>query len=211
MIYKPSKYIFPPRPENCFPRTGMDTFDNGVYMAQPKFNGKCTEVYYGEDIWKIYNRHRDLTEFKITKDEMGGLIGHLPGTHLIVGEYMNTSKKNELGKVFNNKFMIFDILVISNDHLIGATFQERMDLLVELFRNKISEENDYSFKLTDNIFLTKTFYKGFGELWDKFVTIDMLEGLVLKRKDAGLEPGVTEKNNTKSQLKCRKPTKNYTH
>jgi hypothetical protein len=37
----------------------------------------------------------------------------------------------------------------------------------------------------------------------------MLEGWVLKRRDAKLERGTREKNNVNSQLKCRKPTKNY--
>jgi hypothetical protein len=41
------------------------------------------------------------------------------------------------------------------------------------------------------------------------IKIDMIEGLVLKRKSAKLEIGNTENNNTKSQVKFRKPTKNY--
>jgi len=210
MIYTNSKYIYPPRPEKCFPRSGMDVFDNGIYMAQPKFNGKCTEPYFGLDLWSVYNRKREITEFKITKDELTSVIKN-DGQNMIVGEYMNTSKKDEFGKVFNNKFVIFDIIVHNTEHLIGSTFQERMDLLLYLTKDKIIDENDYSYKLTDNIYLTKTFYNGFGELWDNFVKVDMLEGLVLKRKDAQLEPGTTEKNNTRSMCKCRKSTKNYTY
>jgi len=37
----------------------------------------------------------------------------------------------------------------------------------------------------------------------------MIEGLVMKRRNAKLEIGNTENNNTKSQLKARKPTKLY--
>ena len=44
---------------------------------------------------------------------------------------------------------------------------------------------------------------------DDLTKIDMVEGLVLKRKSAKLEIGNTENNNTKSQLKARKATKNY--
>lgn len=209
MIYKYPKYIFPPRPDRCFPRSGMDTFDDGTCMAEPKFNGKCTEVYNG-DKWAVYNRHNALTEFKITRDEMQYVLPY-PGQHLIVGEYMNTSKKDENNKVFNNKFMIFDIIVFDNDHLIGKTFQERMDLLIRLVASKVIASNDYSYQLSDNIFLTKVFYKDFGTLWDKFVQVDMLEGLVLKKINSPLEPGITEMNNHRSMLKCRKPTKNYKH
>jgi hypothetical protein len=209
MIYKDSKYIYPPRPERTFPRSGMDTFDNDVYMAQPKFDGDCTEVYIGENLWKVMNRHKkESSKFKLKKDEIKNLILN-KGSNVFVGEYLDKSRKNEFGKVFNDKLIIFDILVLNNEHLIGKTFQERMNILTDMFT--YIDENDYSYKLSDNIYLTKTFYKGFGELWDKFVQIDMLEGLVLKRKDAGLEPGTTEKNNVLSQLKCRKETKNYSY
>lgn len=209
MIYKYPKYIFPPRPERCFPRSGMKTFDDGTYLAEPKYNGKCTEVYFGEN-WNVYNRHKDLTEFKITKNEIQSIIPN-SGQHLIVGEYMNTSKKDENNKIFNNKFMIFDIIVFNNDHLIGKTFQERMELLIKLVCNKIIRSNDYSYQLSDNVFLTKTFYKDFGDLWDHFVQVDMLEGLVLKKINSPLEPGVVEMNNHRSMIKCRKKTKNYKH
>jgi len=37
----------------------------------------------------------------------------------------------------------------------------------------------------------------------------MYEGLVLKRLDGKLENGITESNNIRTQIKCRKSTKNY--
>ena len=46
-------------------------------------------------------------------------------------------------------------------------------------------------------------------LYDRLTPIDMIEGLVMKRKSARLEMGNTELNNVKSQIKCRKETKNY--
>jgi hypothetical protein len=46
-------------------------------------------------------------------------------------------------------------------------------------------------------------------LFDTLTPIDMIEGLVLKRKNARLEMGNTELNNTKSQVKARKATLNY--
>ncbi len=209
MIYKQDRYIYPPRPEKTFPRTGMNTFDNGIFMAQPKFNGACAEIYIGGNNWKAMNRHKAiLTDFRISRSEVESVITN-NGVNMFVGEYMNTSKKDENGKVFNNKLVIFDIIVHNNEHLIGRSFQERMDILTDML--KPVDENDYSYRITDNIYLTKTFYKGFGELWDKFVTIDMLEGLVLKRKDAGLDLGISQKSCSNSILKCRKICKNYNY
>ena len=41
------------------------------------------------------------------------------------------------------------------------------------------------------------------------VLIDMYEGFVLKKKKSKLKNGVSQKNNSGSQIKVRKPTKNY--
>lgn len=209
MIYKEFKYIYPPRPEKTFPRNGMSSFDNGTFLAQPKYNGSCCEVYIGKDTWKVMNRHKKtLNSFKITKDEFQTIVTN-DNLNVFVGEYLDKSKKNEKNEVFNHKYIIFDILVLNGKHLLGKTFQERFDILHKMF--KFKSETEYCYQITDNIYLTKTFYKDFGVHWDKFVEIDMLEGIVLKRKNAGLELGTNEKNNTNSQLKCRKPTKNYNH
>jgi hypothetical protein len=202
-----SQYIFPPRPENKLPRAGLEKFDNGTFFAQPKFNGSCAEIYTGSDVHNVMNRHKaQLTGFKIPKTEIRNLI-HNNGMNLIVGEYMNKSKKDHTCRLFNHKFVIIDLLVVDGEYLLGTTYDERVDMMYDMF--KFSDENDYSYKITDNIYMTKTFYTGFNTLWDNFVKTEMLEGLVLKRKNAGLEMGATEKNNVKSMLKIRKETKNY--
>jgi len=215
MLYdNPTKYIYPPRPEKRFPRNGMKTFDNGVFIAQPKFNGSCSEIYIGGDKqdnfhWKVMNRHKQiLTNCNLSKDEFKPIVDN-NGINLFVGEYMNKSKKDENGKVFNHKLIIFDIIVYNNEHLIGKTFKKRLDILYNMF--KPIDENFYSYQLTDNIYMTKSFTEDFSDLWDKLVIIDMIEGLVLKRIDAGLELGLKESNNTSGQLKCRKATKLYNY
>ena len=70
-------------------------------------------------------------------------------------------------------------------------------------------EKSYLYSVSDNVYRVKSFDKGFKSLFDQLTPIDMVEGLVLKRKNAKLEIGNTENNNIKSQLKARKPTKNY--
>jgi hypothetical protein len=204
-----SQYIFPPRPENKIPRIGLDKFDNGTFLCQPKFNGSCAVIYTGKEIHNVMNRHKAvLSGFKIPKNEIRYLI-HNNNKNVIVGEYMNKSQKDHTCKLFNHKLVIIDLLVIDGEYLLGSTYNERVDMMYDMFN--FSDENDYSYKITDNIYMTKTFYSGFGKLWDNFVKTEMLEGLVLKRKNAGLEMGTTEKNNVKSMLKIRKQTKNYVY
>ena len=103
---------------------------------------------------------------------------------------------------------MFDILVNDGDYLIGKTFEQRIKLLDEMF-HKNECEKDYLFGISDNVYRVKSYENNFNMLFDKLTPIDMCEGLVLKRKNARLEMGNTELNNTKSQIKARKPTLNY--
>ena len=116
-----------------------------------------------------------------------------------------------IASLFNslfNKFVIFDILVNAGDYLIGKTFEQRIKLLDEMFGQNECEK-DYLFGISDNVYRVKSYENNFNMLFDKLTPIDLIEGLVLKRKNARLEMGNTELNNTKSQIKARKPTLNY--
>ena len=154
------------------------------------------------------NRHGDrLTRFEIKDDEILSLYRGTGGWTVLNGEYMNKSKRDE-NSVFNHKFVIFDILVNDGDYLIGKTFKQRVELLDEMF-GKVECEKDYLWGISDNVYRVKSYENNFSMLFDKLTPIDMIEGLVLKRVNARLEMGNTELNNTKSQVKARKSTKNY--
>ena len=124
------------------------------------------------------------------------------------GEYLNKAKQDENGIIFNHKLVIFDILTFKSDYLVGKTFEERIQLLDELYGTNDSEKS-YLYSVSKNVYRVKSYTNGFKNLFDTLTKIDLVEGLVLKRKNARLEIGNTENNNTKSQLKARKATKNY--
>ena len=135
---------------------------------------------------------------------------------VLCGEHMVKSKEDEEGK-WNNKYVIFDIIVYNGMQLVGKTFRERIELLDALYGTEDLLLKDsgvkslkflYSTAIPD-VYRVKTFYNCFQALWKDLVKIDMYEGLVLKRLDAQLENGISEKNNSSSQLKFRKPAKNY--
>ena len=68
---------------------------------------------------------------------------------------------------------------------------------------------DFIGSISENCFRIKSYDKGFTDLYNSFLNVDMVEGLVLKRKTAKLEIGTSVDNNSKSQIKVRKSTKNY--
>ncbi len=209
MKYATFRYLYPPRPENAIPSSELYYHDNGSMVAQPKLNGSnCLIFTNGEVVYKM-NRHNDrLTRFEIKDEEVLNLYKGTGGWTVLNGEYLNKNKQDENRKSFNHKLILFDILVNDGDYLIGKTFEQRIKLLDEMFGQNESEK-EYLYSISDNVYRVKSYENNFSMLFDKLSQIDMIEGLVLKRKNARLEMGNTEKNNTKSQIKARKPTLNY--
>lgn len=211
-IYKRNKegnfnYIYPPRPEHRISAKSLIKYDNGEYKAEPKLNGSNCSIYLDGKTFEQRNRHKgDISNFKMKSSEILKLHRGI-GDMMVVGEYMNKSQKDINGKVFNNKFVIFDIIVYNGEHLVGTTYEERRELLKKLFGTKSYDE--YLYQVSDNVFMTKSFSGDFTKLYNKIIKIDMLEGWVLKRKTGKLERGAREKNNLGWMLKCRKQTRNY--
>jgi hypothetical protein len=202
------RYIFPPRPKNAIPDTELEFWDNGSLIAQPKLNGSNCVIFTNGEKTIVMNRHNQrLTNFNISDNEIKDIYRG-EGWMILNGEYMNKSKSDENNQVFNHKFVIFDILGFNSEYLVGKTFEERIQLLDTIY-GQVDSEKEYLFKVTENVYRVKSYVGDFKSLYDKLTPIDMIEGLVMKRKNARLELGTSENNNTKSQLKCRKATKNY--
>lgn len=206
--YPKYTYIYPPRPEVKIPSPAIIKFDDRSMVAQPKFNGSNCTLYLQAAEFTVGNRHQGtIGNFKLKAPEILKLHTGSKGFRVVVGEYMNKSKKDATGKVWNDKFVIFDILVNDGVHLIGSTYEERLELLHDIYTTRAY--NEYVDQITENCFLIKTFEGNFTALYNEVVKVDMLEGLVLKTKKAKLENGVSERNNQGWQLKARKSTKNY--
>lgn len=208
MKYENYSYIYPPRPRNAIMSIDLDTFDNFNMIAQVKMNGSNSVIFTNGEKVIVMNRHNGrLTNVQVPMEE---ILSIYKGTGWMVlnAEYMNKSKSDENRKVFNHKFVIFDILVLNGDSLVGKTFEERVILLDELYGTKACEK-PYLYGISENIYRVKSYTSNFLDLYNDLVEIDMIEGLVLKRRSARLEAGTSELNNTKSQVKCRKPTRNY--
>jgi hypothetical protein len=209
MKYLNYRYIFPPRPKNAVSPEDLDFWDNGSLICQPKLNGSNASIYTNGKKIIVMNRHgQRLTNVRVSDSEILSLYRGNGGWMILNCEYLNKSKSDEKGQVFNHKFVIFDILCYDSDYLIGKTFEERVNLLDTLY-DCIDSEKDYLYSISTNVYRVKSYRVGFKEFFDKYTPIDVIEGVVLKRANARLELGATEQNNIKSQLKSRKATRNY--
>jgi ATP-dependent DNA ligase len=216
MKYDSYKYLFPPRPEQTTQNTELGKYDNGLYIAQPKYNGTCCNVFLSEKDLIVMNRHkRTITSDYSNIDLRGMHRGN--GWMVICGEFLNKNKKGEDGNPFNLKFVIWDILVYDNEYMIGSKLEDRLYLLEELYpcsgmavnSEKIESYNHLCCTKQKNVYKAPSYIDKFESLYQSIVDTDLYEGVVLKRKDARLCYGLTEKNNNQWQIKCRKPTKSY--
>ena len=209
MKYASFRYIFPPRPKNPIPNTELSFWDNGTLIAQAKLNGSNSSIYTNGEKVIVMNRHgARLSRVEVDNSEILSLYKGTGGWTILNGEYLNKNKQDENRKAFNHKFVIFDILVNDGDYLVGKTFEERITLLDNMFGQNECEK-DYLYGISENVYRVKSYQNQFNMLYDTLTPIDLIEGLVLKRKTARLEMGTSELNNVKSQIKCRKETKNY--
>jgi len=203
------RYLYPPRPKNAISPNDLTFWDNNSLLAQPKLNGSNCLIFTNGVKVVVMNRHNQrLTNFRLTDEEVKSLYRGNGGWMILNGEYLNKSKMDETGQPFNHKFVIFDILCFDGDYLVGKTFEERVQLLDTLY-DQINCEKEYLFGISENVYRVKSYLSGFNDLFNKLTPIDMIEGLVMKRKNARLEIGSSEMNNVKSQIKCRKATLNY--
>lgn len=203
------RYIYPPRPKNAIPESELNFWDNDSLIAQPKLNGSNCLIFTNGTKCVVMNRHNQrLTNFQLSENEIRDIYKGTGGWTILNGEYLNKSKSDENGQVFNHKFVIFDILALDGEYLIGKTFEERAQIL-DILYGQIESEKEYLYNITTNVYRVKSYLTNFKELFNKLTAIDMIEGLVMKRKSARLEVGTSENNNVKSQIKCRKTTKNY--
>ncbi len=210
MIYNQFRYIFPPRPKNAIPPKDLVYYDDqGGFLGQPKIDGSNCVIFTNGIELKIMNRHGQVLSGVTINSEISALFrGNIGNWIVLNGEYLNKAKKDESGISFNHKLIIFDILVYDSEYLLGKTFLERVELLDNIYGSEDSDK-DYLHSISENIFRVKTYTDNFSDKFNHLSKIDMVEGLVLKRSKAKLEFGSSSDNNSKSQLKCRKPTKNF--
>lgn len=203
------KYIYPPRPKNSIMSNELDLYEGQNMTGQIKTNGSnCVLSTNGID-YRVMNRHgQRMTNFRLTHDEIKDIYRGTGEWMMINAEYLNKNKYDEGNQKFNHKLIIFDILVYNSEYLVGSTFEQRIQLLDKLY-GQVDSEKDYLYRISQNTYRVKSYYVGFKSLFDKYTPIDLVEGLVLKRKNSKLEISSGTENNWRGQLKSRKPTKNY--
>lgn len=216
MQYGQFKYLYPPRPEVKTSEADLNRYDNGEYIAQPKYNGSCCVVFTNGQEVHVYNRHKkELAKYSPTIEFRK--LARTSDWYVYVGEYLNKGKLGEHNEKEADKFIIWDILVWEGKYLIGQTLTDRLELLEKIHPCRRLVVHPDKLEMYEYLCCTefKGIYKApaymnnFAALYRDIIKTDLYEGIVLKKRDSRLTYGFQELNNNDWQIKCRKETKLY--
>lgn len=216
--FKKNGYIYCPRAEYKCPAADLDKYDNGQYIATPKYNGMALNVFTNGEELHLYNRHKENMPLLVKNSQVEfRKLAQTKNWYVFAGEYLNKGKYGETGVKEKDKFIIWDVLVYDGNYLVGSTFSERLDLLESIFPCRRAVVTDKAVEVYDhlcctdlhNVYKAPAYLGNFTELYKQIVKTDMYEGLILKKKDSKLEFGTQVLNNHSWQIKIRKSTLNY--
>jgi ATP-dependent DNA ligase len=185
------------------------------HIAQYKYNGTRTLIFISPDgNINMFNRHQELhKQYKLSRPMIKSIkaLGLAANKwHVLDGELMHAKTKG-----IKDRVVLYDILVHASDYLIGSTYMFRYKLLTRLCGSPQELEQDtgngIALAVKETLWLAPVFSDDLTDRYADHIDLDEIEGLVLKDPKGKLEFGVTEKNNTGWQIRCRKPHKNYAY
>ena len=211
---KEYRYYYPPRPKKKIPNEMVSFYERRGWAGQYKKNGTCTVLYVdpNKNI-TVKTRHNSDHKMWTPTEKSTGIFKKTPGKgwYVFTCELLHNKTKEIKDTVY-----IFDIIVNDGEELVGTTFEQRQEILRDLFLNTNTESTYSHYILSSNIWLAKVFYSNFDEIMDDVNYRASLvdgnfedEGLVFKDPKARLEAMEKEDNNSKWQVKTRAKTENY--
>ncbi len=205
------KPIYPPRPQGKINPSDLPYYENsGLWIAQRKFNDtrNLLRVDLGREL-SVWGRHGEgHKRFSLTNALRQEILDNLKldpnKTYWLDGGVMNKTKDGP------NSLVFFDILEAGKYFFCGPDQMKRLEILYDICGNPTKKtENGLALEVSTNIWLAETFSDNFADRFKEAEQIDMIEGLVLRRKDSTIENFGKVEYEVDWQIRCRKSHKNY--
>lgn len=202
--------IFPPRPKSKLPPALLPAKEaSGQFCAQYKYNGDHVVVWvnpHTQEVGVWGREARPLTRFALTqsiKSQFLSLALKDDERYWFAGELLRNHTKQ-----YKDRIVLFDCLQAGQKLFItGLDQMGRLKVLSALCRNPTTWEpaNGIALVVTENVWLAPTFSEGFVQHFQKFLALDEIEGLVLRRRNATLGRLCTQYWETTDLIRVRKP------
>ena len=197
------KVIFPPRPTSkMLPRDLFRMERTGEWVVQRNFGGHRTLIHVAPDakiqIFSRYGRpYRDYEMPTTLRRELSAL-NYSPGNeYWLDAELMHPRIAHTV--------VLFDILQ-AGKYLYGVGQLDRLSILTALCRQPIMHANPpIALCVSPLIWLAETWDCDFQAHFKEFLHLDVIEGLVLRKKHSRLDNFGHRSYNVPWQVRCRKP------
>ena len=210
------QYIYPPRPETAV-TFGSPTYrqfqNNKSFIAQLKLNGQRNLIYFHPNgdiiLWNRHKQHhRNYEPRQWLIDEIRSTIKVKPGTWNVIDSELLHAK----GPTIKDTIYLFDTLVLDDDWMIGSTYRDRYDKLLNLVNGSLAAPTQFGLSLSEHIWMaTNIAPPDWDGKWEAIAKQPMIEGFVLKNLSGKLLPGFNQHNNSGWQTRVRKPNNVVRH
>jgi hypothetical protein len=211
-VYTSYRFLWPPRPEKEIYEIQLPYWESQNYIAQLKKNGTGNLMAISPRrevtaMQRINKAHINWAPSAHTADAFRSLKG---GWYVFVAELIHNKVANAEKLGLRDINYINDILVADGTDLIGTTFEQRQELLANLFgANRLPVAQTGSHYVIDkHTWLARNHRSGFRKLFAGLTNPED-EGLVLKKPTAKLAPCIKATSNVAWQMKIRMPTAGY--
>lgn len=200
------KIIYPPRPKGKMPPSDLPYYEGtGKWLAQRKFRGSRAVVHISANREiTLGNRHgKQFARFSLDRkcrDEICQSLTLQKGLeYWLDGELMNKDENA------TNEIIFFDVLQVGRYLFNTPTQVERLKMLQEICGNPQNLcRSKIALEITPHIWLAETFDKDFMLRYNEALPNPQLEGLVLRKKTAGLDNFGDSEYETTNLIRCRK-------
>jgi len=212
-----AKVIFPPRPRGKCNPSDLPYYEGlGTWIVQRKFNDTRNLLHVEPGLqMTVWSRHgcahkRFSLNTALREEIVANLKLDKGLEYWIDGGVMNKTKDGP------NCLILFDLLQAGPYFFAKPDQMGRLALLSDICGNP-TDKGDIAYdqmaglalKVSDNIWLAETFTDNFVPRFNEALQTDLIEGLVLRRKDSCLENFGRVEYEVDWQIRCRKPHKNY--
>lgn len=193
-----------PRPKGRIRPEQLPAYEKtGNWIIQRKYNGHKNTIYISGDQVDFYNKGAKFLRYKMPeklRKQFAAL--NLKGKCWLDGELLHPTVKDTV--------VLYDALQLDGKYLIGKTQIERLNLLSEVCVNPQQLcSSGVALQVSDNIWLAEWWDKDFACHFEEFLDLDLIEGLVLRRKKGRLMNMGHLPYETDDQIRCRKNSKKY--
>ena len=205
------KVIHGPRPQSLITPEQLPIYEQtGEWLVQRKFNGYKNTIYVCGHAIRYFNKGKPFTAVKY------------PGVpDFVIRQFLDLGLQPDKEYWFDGELLhlrvphtivLYDILQNAGEYFLGRPQFERLLVLDAICKNPKSMCSlGIARQVSENIWLAEHWDHDFVHHYEEFLHLDLIEGLVLRRKSAPLADFGHRAHETDSQIRCRKPSTGYRH